>query len=206
MFPWLHRHMIDLSHIDVSIIDGWGTSHFNRQDDGKWARRERVFLKDRRTIRRLKLEAVWRGCQQTQATCMKESKTKSHTPAVSCWIWHSTELTLSMTLAWSLALVSVLSFMYGGISNGLNQQVKRETKVWNQDIFMPVDNSCSHPLALKIIFWMSVFGQIGILGLMWNFHSQWLEQIVKRVVWPYWIMLFMLQLVLSHVEGSRCLR
>ncbi len=157
MFPWLHRHMIDLSHIDVTLIDGWGTSQFNRQDDEKWTRREHLFLKDRCTIGRLKLwKLCMEGCRQTQATRMKESKTKSHTPAVSCWIWHRTELTLSVTLAWNLALVSVLSFKCGGISNGLNQQVYRD-KGMKQGHFMPVDNSCSYPLALKIIFWMSVF-------------------------------------------------
>lgn len=180
MFPWLHRHMIDLSHIDVSIIDGWGTSQFNnRQDDEKWARRERLFL------RRLKLwKQCGECCRQTQVTCMKESKTMSQTPAVSYWKWHSTDLTLSRTLAWSLALVSVLSFICGRISNGLNQQVKREKKVWNQDIFLPVDNSCSQDNLLNVCFWSN--------RNSW-FTVERLEESVKGVVWPDWIMKRMLQ-------------
>lgn len=125
---------------------------------------------------------LWKLCgecrRQTQATCMKESKTKSQTLAVSCWIWHSIELMLWTTLAWSLALVSVLSFVYGVISTDLNQQVKRDRGM-KQDIFMPVDNSCSHSLALKII--RKILGQIGILDLLWNFHNRWLEQSVKWV-------------------------
>lgn len=34
--PLLHRHMIDLSHIDVSLIDGWGAPPIHRRVSFPW--------------------------------------------------------------------------------------------------------------------------------------------------------------------------
>lgn len=147
MFLWLYRHMIDLSHIDVSIIDGWGTSQFVR-----------------RTEREANKKLLWTleaqsGVQST-GSCVEVLSTIEK--LLHKWIKNTRwglrdttadELMLWMTLTWRFAL-SVHSFVFesqqveGKTLVSLNQPVKRDD---TKTVCVADDNSCSHPLTFKTI-------------------------------------------------------
>ncbi len=134
MFPWLHRHMIDLSHIDVTLIDGWGTSQFNRQDNEKWTRREHLFLKDRCTIRRLKFgSCVWRAVDKLKPHAWKNQKQRATHQL--CPAGYDTALNSHCQWLWHEFLLLFLYFllnMEGSVMVWTSRCI--ETKVWNKDI------------------------------------------------------------------------